>query len=196
PEIAPYWDDLFVGTNGKVHYKVAGTAPSRRLVVEWQNMQVPRLGAGNAGAATFQCILYEGSGRIEFVYGSGMAPNSTNGGASIGFGSSASVFASVTASTPSVAYGAANNANTTTIASGTRYAFTPPVPSAPTSLTFTNVGPTAMTLHWSDNATNEVGYALYRSTDGVSFAFVTQLAANAVASAQSGLVPSTTYFWQ
>src|ERR1041385_3286524 len=35
PAIAPYWDDIFVGTNGKVHYKVVGTAPNRKLVVEW-----------------------------------------------------------------------------------------------------------------------------------------------------------------
>ena len=39
PKIAPYYDDLWVGTNGKVHIKVVGTAPNRKLVVEWQNMQ-------------------------------------------------------------------------------------------------------------------------------------------------------------
>ena len=47
PKIAPYWDDLFTGTNGKVHFKVVGTAPNRKLVVEWQNMQIPLVGSGS-----------------------------------------------------------------------------------------------------------------------------------------------------
>src|SRR5262249_11911799 len=110
--------------------------------------------------------------------------------------SAATTFASVTASGNSVSYSAANNANTASIPSGTRYAFTPPVPAAPTGLTFTSVSAVAMTLNWTDNATNELGYALYRSTDGVQYAFVTQLAANATSSIQSGLAPGTTYFWR
>src|SRR5204863_3886949 len=57
PKIAPYWDDLWTGTNGKVHFKVIGAAPSRKLIVEWQNEQIPRVGSGNAGAGTFQMWL-------------------------------------------------------------------------------------------------------------------------------------------
>src|SRR5262249_46475432 len=183
-----------VGTNGKVHFKVLGSAPNRRLVVEWLNMQVPRVGAGNPGAATFQCILYEGSGRIEYVYGTGLGPNSMNGGASIGFGSSASLFASVTASAPSVAYRPPDNANNpASLPRRPRSALPPPTPNAPTNLSFSAIGPSSMTLSWTDNATNEVGYALYRSLDGVTYSFVGQVAANAVSSTQSGLVPSTTY---
>ena len=45
PKIAPYFEDMCVGTNGKIHYKVVGSAPNRKLVVEWSNMQVTR-GAG------------------------------------------------------------------------------------------------------------------------------------------------------
>ena len=196
PQVAPYWDDLWTGTNGKVHYKVVGVAPARKLVVEWQNIQVPKVGTGLAGAATWQCWLSESSGRIEFVYGAGMAPNTAQSGASIGFGSSATAFASVTSTTPSVAYGTANNANTAAIVSGTRYSFAPPVPNAPSGLAFASVTAVGMTLNWTDVATNEVGYALYRSTDGISYSFVTQLAANATSSIQSGLNPSTTYFWK
>jgi len=54
PQIALYWDDLRVGTNGQVRYKVVGTAPDRKLVIEWSNMQVPRLATSGVGAATFQ----------------------------------------------------------------------------------------------------------------------------------------------
>src|SRR5262249_46480093 len=48
---------------------------------------------------------------------------------------------------------------------------------------------------WADNAANEVGYAIWRSTDGVSYDFVTQTAAGATSSVQSGLAPGTTYSW-
>ena len=68
PQIAPYWDDLWIGTgNGKVHYKTGGTAPNRKLVVEWSNMQIPRVATATAGAGTFQVWLYESTGVIEFV---------------------------------------------------------------------------------------------------------------------------------
>jgi hypothetical protein len=195
PQIAPYWDNLWIGSNGKVHSKVVGTAPNRKLVVEWLNVQVPRLGAGSTGGATFQCWLHETSGKIEFVYGGGMATNTTQGGASIGIGSTGGTFASVTVASSSVAYGAANNTNVVAIPSGARYTFTPEVPAAPTSLSFSGVGALGMTLGWGDNAGNEVGYAIWRSLDGVSYEFVTQTAASATSSAQAGLLPGTTYYW-
>src|SRR5258708_7876308 len=42
PKIGAYWDDQCTGTNGKVHFKVIGSAPNRKLIVEWQNMQITR----------------------------------------------------------------------------------------------------------------------------------------------------------
>ena len=59
PAIAPYWDDLYTGINGKVHYKVVGTSPNRKLIVEWSNMQIPRVAADLSGAGTFQLWLTE-----------------------------------------------------------------------------------------------------------------------------------------
>ncbi len=195
PQIAPYWDDLWIGNNGKVHYKVVGIAPNRKLVVEWQNEQVPRVAAANAGAGTFQAWLFEKSGVIEFVYGSGMAANA--GGASIGLQSGAATnFASVTASTNTVSYAVADDLNTVAIPSGTAYIFTPNAPLAPTVLNFTAIGLNTMTLNWTDNASNEFGYAIYRSLDGVSYDFVTLTAANATSSVQTGIASNTAYFWQ
>jgi len=196
PQIAPYWDDLWVGTNGKVHYKVVGTAPSRKLVVEWQNMTIPRQTSATTGSGNFQAWLYESTGVIEFVYGAGIVANSANSGYSVGFGTSATAFASVTTSAPSVAYGTANNAQSNAIASGTKYTFAPPVPGSPSDLNFTSVGAGGMTLNWTDNASNEAGFAIFRSTDGANYSFVGQTAANAASSAQGGLSPSTNYFWQ
>jgi hypothetical protein len=197
PKIAPYFDDLWTGTNGRVQYKVAGTAPNRMLVVEWLNEQIPRVGSGSTGAGTFQAVLYETTGVIEFIYGSGIALNSANGGYSIGLQSGAATnFASVTSSSNTVSYVTANNTQTGAIASGREYKFTPVVPAAPTGLNFTAVTAASMTLNWTDNATNEVGYVIYNSTDGTNFTFVTQTAANATSANVTGLTPSTTYFWR
>ncbi len=68
--IAPFWDDLMGGfysaknsTNG-VWYRLEGTAPNRRLIVQWNDVtQWPGL-----GEATFQVILYETTNEIKFQY--------------------------------------------------------------------------------------------------------------------------------
>jgi hypothetical protein len=199
PQIAPYWDDLWIGNNGKVHYKLVGSAPNRRLVVEWQNEQSPRVAAATSGNATFQAWLYESTGKIEFVYGA-IAANAANSGYSIGFGSSGTQFASVTTAASTVAYGTANNTNTGAITAGTKYTFTPAVPTdpslAPEALTFTAVGLNTMTLNWTDNATNELGYVISRSFDGTTYEFIRQIAAGSTSSIESGLASNTTYFWR
>ena len=199
PKIGVYWDDQCTGTNGKAHFKVTGSAPNRKLIVEWQNMQITR-GAGCAGAGngTYQVWLFETTGLIEFVYGSIQAANAVDGGYSVGLQSGAATnFASVTTTGNTVSYATANNAQTNAIASGTAYIFTPNVPSAPTALNFTGTAAVTTTLNWTDNASNEVGYAIYRSTDGgVNYNFLTQTAANATSSTDSTVVPSTTYFYR
>lgn len=78
-----------------------------------------------------------------------------------------------------------------------QYVFTPPVPTATSgSLSFTGVSQTAMTLNWTNWASNEIGYVIYNSTDNINFDFVRQTAANATSSAFTGLLPSTTYYWR
>ena len=198
PKIGVFWDDLCTGTNGQAHFKIIGSAPNRKLVVEWQNMQITRnTGCAGAGTGTFQVWLFETSGVIQFVYGSGLT-TSNDGGYSVGLQSGAATnFASVTTSGPTVSYVAANDTQTTAITSGTAYTFTPNVPAAPTTLSFTSVTPTSMTLNWTDNASNEVGYAIYQSNDGgINYSFIAQTAANATSQAISGLTPSTTYFFK
>ena len=159
-----------------MHFKVVGSAPNRKLVIEWQNMQITRgAGCAGVGTGTFQVWLFEPShstspGVIEFVYGALPAAASVDAGYSVGLQSGAATnFASVTTSVPSVSYTTANNAQLDAISAGTAYLFTPNVPGAPTDLTFTNVTAISMTLNWIDNATNEVGYAIYQSTDDDAF---------------------------
>ena len=96
PKLAPYYDDLWIGTNGRVHFKVTGTAPNRKLVVEWLNMTIPRQSMATTGAGTFQVWLFETTGVISFVYGDGMAQNFASGGYTVGLQSGAATnFASV-----------------------------------------------------------------------------------------------------
>ena len=175
PKIAPYWDDLCVGNNGKVHYRlVPGPVGTRKLVIEWKNIKVPRGTSCNgqeSGAATFQIWLYDRTGVIQFVYGSGMTTAAAaNGGYSIGIQSGAATnFASVTTATNSVSYTTANDAQFDAITPGTSYLFSPSVPAAATGLSASNLGQSSVTINWTDNANDETGYVVTRTTDMVNF---------------------------
>ncbi|HJT80421.1 MAG TPA: fibronectin type III domain-containing protein, partial [Chthoniobacterales bacterium] len=197
PKICPYFDDLQVGSNGQVHYKLVGTAPNRKLVIEWLNMQVPRVGFGVPGAGIFQLWLSETTGRVELVYGGGMVNNPDGNGYTVGLQSGAGTnFASVTTATSAVSYVTPNDSQIDAIAAGRSFRFSPLIPAAPTTLTFTTVTPTSMRLNWVDNATNEVGYVIYRSIDNVVFNFITQTGPNTNFHVASSLSPATTYFWR
>jgi thermitase len=67
---------------------------------------------------------------------------------------------------------------------------------APSGLTFSNVKTTSMTLNWVDNASNETGYLIYRSTDGINYSFVIQTAVDATTYNANGLTAGTTYYWR
>ena len=204
--------------DGKVHFKVIGSAPNRVLVVEWLNNQ-SNFNTGGTADLTYQVRLSETTGVIEFVYGS--MTMSTLGAADtnsrdphIGFSSSntAGTVGSVTApqsGTPAPTFDGASATPTanlytagaitvlTSAVNGSRrsFTFTPPTPTAPTNLTFTGVTQLAMTLNWLDSP-NETLYAVYRSTDNVNFAFDGTAAQNATSYNATGLTPGTTYFWQ
>ena len=63
--IAPFWDDLIIHATGAIHYSTVGTAPNRKLIVQYTNMAFwnsPVL------LGTFQVILYEGSNKIQTQY--------------------------------------------------------------------------------------------------------------------------------
>ena len=200
PKVAPYWDDLATGTDGYVRYKTIGSAPNRQLVVEWF-VTVPRNVSG-AATATFQAVVSEGTGMVEFIYG--LIPTGT-ASYSVGMTSSATQFASVTVAFDTVSYTAANNAMTTAIASGKSYTFTPPatVPASPISITFSAVMLTSMTVEWVDNSTDEVGFSVLSSTDGVNYTtagHVTSTTSGGTGTGYSlnltGLAAGTTYFFQ
>ena len=213
PIISPFAADLGTGTSGKVHYKTVGTAPNRTLVIEFSTMTLLWTGSfTNDG--TFQARLYESTGVIEFVYGAmsiistasasdttvgiGFSTNTTTD--NLAYVTSSTNTASTTASfTDNTIYptGAIANLNSASNGSRRTYRFTPPVPSPATgSLTFTGITPSSMTLNWGD-APSEVGYAIYRSTDGgTTYSYFNSAASDAVSLNATGLSPSTAYFWK
>ncbi|MHC1736578.1 MAG: fibronectin type III domain-containing protein [Ignavibacteriaceae bacterium] len=215
PKIAPFGGDQgTITSGGKVHYKVIGSAPNRVLVVEWLNMKMNYTNYATAltGDGTYQALLYETSGIVEFIYGNMTVATTFTTGPVVGIsaGTSAGQIASVTTSTNAVttngtawinnSYSVGNIANLHSTSDGTRrvYSFTPgDAPLAPSGLNFTSVTLSGMTLNWTDNSANELGFTVYRSDDGgTTYNYITKVAAGTVTYAATGLLPGTTYHWQ
>ncbi len=210
--IAPFYYDLTTQgeldpLGGSIKYQVTGTAPNRVLTVEWIRMAIWTNTTPNFN---FQLKLYESSGKIEFLYSTmtqgtfDWAASPTNG-YTIGMSgptisnppTTGQVLIQQTANSTSFSAVQQNNLTIVPTANSI-FTFTPVVPTAaPTNLSFSAVTTTGMTLTWNDNASSEVGYVIYRSDDGgVSYNFVRQLAANTTSSAETNLVPGTTYYWR
>jgi hypothetical protein len=79
--LAPLWDYLKVGSSGRVHYAVVGSAPSRIFVVEFYRVV---WGPFSSPVVDFQVRLCEGSNDIEFHYGAMANAGFGADGASIG----------------------------------------------------------------------------------------------------------------
>ena len=69
-------------------------------------------------------------------------------------------------------------------------------PAAPDKGTASALSDTQIRLSWSDNANNETGYFVDRSTDGVNYGPPVVLAANATGFTDSGLTASTLYWYR
>ena len=68
PIVAPFWIDLDLRTTGgSLHREVRGVAPNRRFIVQYTNVEY-RPGGAARGRATFQVVLFETTGQIEFRY--------------------------------------------------------------------------------------------------------------------------------
>ncbi|MCE7065985.1 fibronectin type III domain-containing protein [Dyadobacter sp. CY326] len=70
------------------------------------------------------------------------------------------------------------------------------VPKAPAALTATAVSATQINLTWTDNATNETGFELERSLDGLKFVKIADVAANVKTFQNTGLAASTKYWFR
>lgn len=72
----------------------------------------------------------------------------------------------------------------------------------PSNVNFTNVTTSqnpvesSLTVNWEDNAANETGYVLERSTNGTTFTVLANLAANVTWYNETGLTPNTPYYYR
>ena len=63
--IAAFWDDLVVDATGDIMYQTIGTAPNRKLIIQFNNMT---FWGSDMLLGTIQVILYEGSNNIQIQY--------------------------------------------------------------------------------------------------------------------------------
>lgn len=72
----------------------------------------------------------------------------------------------------------------------------PQTPAAPSSLTATAVSRSQINLSWTDNAGNEDGFKIERSTDGVNFTQIATVGANVPTYSNTGLAKNRTYYYR
>ncbi|WP_291115802.1 T9SS type A sorting domain-containing protein [Flavobacterium sp. UBA6135] len=209
--------------SGKVHYKVFGSAPNRVMVLEWKDVWIQWNGATTT-FSTYQLRLYEGTNEIEMVYGR-MYNNATTAQTNtVGFSSSNTsgtvgvlttlnttpAFVGNVTSYTTTSFPATSdmvNLNSTTDGSRRFFRFSPntTITGSVQNLTFSAITPSTTTVNWEDNTTNEVGFAILRATDAaftqnVQSFFVSSTSVGTTGTAynlpQTGLSPSTTYFYR
>ena len=71
------WDDLNPEAGDGVFYLLEGTAPNRRLTVEWSQAEL----AGGSGPVTFEVTLFETSNQILLQYQDVTFGNASDNGA-------------------------------------------------------------------------------------------------------------------
>ncbi|MNK10192.1 Fibronectin type III domain protein [compost metagenome] len=214
PIIAPLWDDLRIYPGvlspllvlpGTISYLTETVGGSKVLTVQWKSMRWNRSSAVILPTVviSFQAKLYE-NGNVQFIYqDEGGVVN--NGSASIGITSTGTgngnyrsvngVGTSPTASSSIIT----DNLGATGLkpATGQTYTFDPTELAAPSGLNFTRVGATGMRLNWSDNSSGELGFVIYRSSDGgTTYTHLATTLANAIFYDDSGLTNGTTYYYK
>ncbi len=190
--------------NNGMSYLVVGSAPNRKLIIEWNQFYV--FYTDNTTSGNMQLVLNENTGVFEFLYGSILNSSTSSQTRSIFHSSSNIAYSSdfITVGVPSTQNTTTTTPTANTFAASvqianlanTFYTFTPPVALAPSALTFSGVTGGTTTLNWTDNATNELGYFVYRSTDGITYTLVNTTLANATTYAASGLTFGATYYWR
>jgi hypothetical protein len=93
------------------------------------------------------------------------------------------------------ASGSGGNSGYSNVVSATTQAASS-APSAPTNLIATAISRVQINLSWTDTANNETGYTVQRSTNGTSFTQIATLGANVTTFSDTGLSPSTFYYYR
>ncbi len=183
-----------------IKYQLDGSAPNRVLTVEWDNMAVYQ---NTSPDLNFQLKLYEGTGVIEYLYETMVAGTKIfsytigiNAETMSATPTAAELLTLQTANTGTFSNAIQNNLSVMPSANS-MLTFTPlPAVSPVGLLTFSNITNTSITVNWSDWSSNEVGYVIYYSTDGVNYFFETQVGAGSTSAVIADLSPNTTYDWK
>jgi hypothetical protein len=93
------------------------------------------------------------------------------------------------------AYNSGGTSAYTNTANDTTPECTGSAPNAPT-MTLIKGGPGRVTLGWTDNASDEDGYKVYRGTSSGSLSLVATLSANTTSYTDTGLARKTTYYYK
>lgn len=125
-------------------------------------------------------MSYACQGEVRISYFSSSDPTLTFAGQPIGVAGSADTARSMAATAPTVA------------AFRQAVSAPPTVPNSPASLTANALSSSAISLTWLDNATDETGYKVQRSADGVNWQEIAALNANATGFSDTGLQPQQT----
>lgn len=203
-----------------VVYKTFGTAPNRKLIIQWNQFNInSTLSTASPAPGNVQVWIEEATGKVTYVYGEIYnAGTSTTRSVFISSGGTAGQSGCVTGiNTATPALNATNTTSptTTTIAAGSAtsttlipnlgsssnaarryFSFTPPVGVSVSGLNFTNITVSGMKLNWTDNATNEAGYLIEYSTDNTNWTTAVITNTDATNTTISGLSSGTTYYWR
>ena len=94
------------------------------------------------------------------------------------------------------AYNIGGNSAYSNTASATTAVQQAPAPASPSGLRATAASSSRINLAWTDNATNEAGFEIERSTDNLVFTKIADVGANVTTYANTGLVIPTTYYYR
>jgi len=220
PRISAFGADLYVGSTGKVHYKLIGSSPNRVLVVEWTNMALFYSTTAANANSTYQVRLYEENNTLEYIYGAmnitsltyvpgyiGFSTNTTSAAGNIlCINSSTNAVQSTSSQTTSInggtyVTGVITNLNSSADGSRRVYRFTPPSATSlasPTATTITGLTANGLTLNWdpATPTTGVINYAVLSSTDNINFTQVASVALGTNTYAVTNLIPGFTYYFR
>ncbi len=106
------------------------------------------------------------------------------------------VWNNVAAGTYSLTARATDNQNAVTASSAVSVTVNAPPPAAPTNLAGAATSRSRINLSWVDNANNETGFRVERSTNNVTFTQIASPSANATTYINTGLTRNTLYYYR
>ena len=155
-------------------YKMFGTAPNRKMVVQYTGVMQP-----SGEPTSYQVWLFERTGKIQFVYeqlrGYYGYPDVYKYKIFCGANIMGKRVVAAAKTNPNNALPAINYTAVPlcfdSIYPNTRYTFQPDTlrPQIPSALTYTNVQPGCMTVNITENSNNESMILLQRSDDGTAY---------------------------